>query len=78
MMCTVIANPTSNKVHALIHFLHAKNMTAAEIHRELCMAVYSQNVMSEGTVRDWCRVSKDGQIDVRDEEQSGWPTIYSE
>jgi hypothetical protein len=28
-------------------------MSAAEIHRELCV-VYHQNVMSEGTVRQWC------------------------
>jgi hypothetical protein len=30
-------------------FLHAKNMNAVEIHRELGM-VYGQNVMSEVTV----------------------------
>jgi hypothetical protein len=49
MMCAVIDNPTRNEIRALIRFLHTKNMTAAEIHRELCMAVYGQNVMSEGT-----------------------------
>jgi hypothetical protein len=34
-------------------------MSATEIHRELC-AVYGQNIMSEGTVRQWCRMFKDG------------------
>jgi hypothetical protein len=55
------------KFELLIQFLHAKNMSAAEMHRELCVAVYGQNVMSEGTVRQWCRILKDGQTDVYDE-----------
>jgi hypothetical protein len=47
MMCHVIDNPTSCKIHAVVCFLHAKNMSAVEIHCELCVAVYGQNVMSE-------------------------------
>jgi hypothetical protein len=43
-------------------------MSAAEIHRELCVAVYGQNIMNEGTVRQWCRMFKDGRTDVDDEE----------
>jgi hypothetical protein len=42
-------------------------MSAIEIHHELC-AVYGQNVMSEGTVRQWFRMFKDGQRNVHDEE----------
>jgi hypothetical protein len=42
-------------------------MKAAEIHRELCM-VYGQNVMSEGNIRQWCRMFKDGRKNVHDEE----------
>jgi hypothetical protein len=49
-MCPEIDNPTSCKIRAIIHFLHTKNMSAEEIHREL-WAVYGQNVMSEGNVR---------------------------
>jgi hypothetical protein len=49
-MCPVIDNPISCKIRAVIRFLHAKNMSPAEIHCELCV-VYDQNVMSEGTVR---------------------------
>jgi hypothetical protein len=49
-MCPVIDNHTSCKIHAVIRFLHAKNMSAAKIHHELC-TVYGQNVMSKGTVR---------------------------
>jgi hypothetical protein len=46
-------NSTSCEIRAVNCFLHAKNMIAVEIHCELCV-VYSQNVMSEGTVRQWC------------------------
>jgi hypothetical protein len=51
MMFPLIDNPTSCKMYSVILFLHAKNMSAAEIHSELCRAVYGQNVMSEKTVR---------------------------
>jgi hypothetical protein len=46
-------------------------MDAAEIHHELCV-VYGQNVMSEGTVRQWCRMFKDRRANVHDEEQSDY------
>jgi hypothetical protein len=51
MMYPAIDNPTRCEIRAAIRFLHAKNMRAAEIHLELCAAIYSRNVMSEGTVR---------------------------
>jgi hypothetical protein len=73
-MCPAIDNPTSCKIHAVIRFLHTRNMNAAEIHRELC-AVYNQNVMSEGTVRQWCRIFKDGQTNLHDEERSGQSSV---
>jgi hypothetical protein len=34
-------------------------MSAAEIHRELCVAVYGQNVMLAGTVRHWYRLFRE-------------------
>jgi hypothetical protein len=43
-------------------------MSAAEIHHKLCAVVYGQNVMSEGTVRQWCRMFKDGPTNVHVEE----------
>jgi hypothetical protein len=61
MMCPVIDKPSSCKIHTVIRFLHAKNMSTAEIRCESCMGVYGENVMSEGTVRQWCRMFKDGQ-----------------
>jgi hypothetical protein len=59
--------PPGCEIRPVIRFLHAKNMSAAEIHCELC-AVYGQNVMSEGTVKQWCRTFEDEQTDVHDEE----------
>jgi ribosomal protein S24E len=52
MMCTAIDNPASCEICFVIRFLHAKNVSAEEIRRELC-AIYGQN-MNEGTVRQWC------------------------
>jgi hypothetical protein len=69
MMCPAIDNPASCKIRTVIRFLHATKLTPAQIHRELCAAVYGQNVMSEGTVRQWCRMFKDGRTNVHDEEE---------
>jgi hypothetical protein len=53
-------------------------MSAAKIQRELCSAVYGQNIMSEGTLRQWCRTFEDGRTDVHDEERSGRLSLVSE
>jgi hypothetical protein len=50
MMCPVIDSPASCKICTVMCFLHAKNMSAAQIHNELWTAVYGQNVMSGRTV----------------------------
>jgi len=65
-MDTIIASPASCKVRAVIRFLHAQGQSAAEIHRRLCR-VYSDNVMSDSCVREWCRKFRDGRTDVHDE-----------
>jgi hypothetical protein len=76
MTCPAIDNSARCEIRALIHCLIAKNVSVAEIRHELC-AVYSQSVMSEGTVRQWCRVFKDGTTDVHDGRVK-WPTICSD
>jgi hypothetical protein len=50
MVCPLIDNPARCKIQAVIHFLHSKNMSDVEIHHELCMVVYGQNVISKGIV----------------------------
>jgi hypothetical protein len=44
-------------------------LSAAKIHREL-RTINGENLISEGTVRQWCRMFKDGGRDVHCEEQS--------
>jgi hypothetical protein len=48
MIFSTIDNLTSYDIRLLIRFLHAKSVSAAEIHRELYAAVYGPHVMSEG------------------------------
>jgi hypothetical protein len=63
MVCPATDNPTSCKIRSFIRLLHVKNMGAAEIHRELC-TIYGLNVINEGTVRQWCRMFKDGWVNI--------------
>jgi hypothetical protein len=51
MMCPATDNPTIWKIDAVVCFVLAKNMGAAEIHHELYVLVYDQIVMSKRTVR---------------------------
>jgi hypothetical protein len=55
------------KFMPLICFLHAENVSAAEIHQELSV-VSGQNVMSEDIQRQLCRLFKDGKIDAHAED----------
>jgi hypothetical protein len=52
-------------------------MSAAEIHCEIC-TVYSQNVMSEGTVRQWCSSKKGKQMLMMKGEVVGRPSAVSD
>jgi hypothetical protein len=54
MMCPTIDKPASCEIRAVIHFLHTRKTSSAEIHRELC-AAKGENVMSEWkSIRQWC------------------------
>jgi hypothetical protein len=74
-MCSAIENRGSCGIRSVILILPAKNMSAAEMHHELCGL--RQKVVSEGTVRQWCRMLKDGLSNVHNEERSGRPVICS-
>ena len=65
-MDTIVADPTSFEVRAVIRFLRAEGQSAAEIHRQLCR-VYGANVMSDSCVREWCTKFRDGRTDVHGE-----------
>jgi hypothetical protein len=67
-MCHAIENSSSFEICAVICFVYAKNVTATEIHRELC-TVHSQTAMNLETVRQQC-----SEI----EKQTPWPESASE
>jgi hypothetical protein len=73
MLCHATDNPASCEIRAVIRLLRAIIMNHVQICRELC-AVYEQNVMSERTVRQWCRMFKNGRKNIHDEERSDRPT----
>ena len=50
-----IENPAACEMRSVIRFLNAKNMTPAEIHRQLC-DVYGEHAMSSSMVRRWVRL----------------------
>jgi hypothetical protein len=76
-MCHATDNSASCEIRTIIRFNCAKNMCASEIHRELCATVYGQNIMREGTVSQWCRMFRDGRINVHDGERSGRSFVVS-
>jgi hypothetical protein len=44
-MCLAIGNPAICEICVIIRFLHAENMRAPKIHRQLCV-IYGKNVIS--------------------------------
>ena len=67
-------NPADCEIRSVIRYLKAKGVKAVEIHRNIC-EVYGQTIMSDGMVRKWVRVFKDGRKNVHDEERSGRPSV---
>jgi hypothetical protein len=50
-------------------------MSDSEIRGDLYATVYGQNVVSEETLREWCRMFKDWRKDIPDEERSVRPSV---
>jgi len=76
-MDTIIAARASCEVHVMIPFLHVAGQSATELHHWLCH-VYSDNIMSNSCVREWCRKFRDGRTDVHDEVGQGWHSIVTD
>ena len=76
-MFKTINSPAAYEVRSVIRFLSARNLSAAEIHRQIC-EVYGDTVMSESKVRKWVREFKDGRDNVRDEGRSGRPSLITD
>ncbi|GFS74304.1 HTH_48 domain-containing protein [Trichonephila clavipes] len=69
-MFKTIDQPTDCEIRLVIRYLTAKNVSAAEIHRQIS-DVYGPNAMSSSKVRKWVRAFKDGGEYVHDEPRSG-------
>ncbi|GFV07952.1 HTH_48 domain-containing protein [Trichonephila clavipes] len=76
-MFEAIDQPADCEIRSVIRFLTAKNVSAAEIHRQI-KDVYGPNAMSSSKVRKWVRTFKDGRENVHDEPRSGRPSLITD
>ncbi|GFX70267.1 histone-lysine N-methyltransferase SETMAR [Trichonephila clavipes] len=76
-MSKTIDQPADCEIRSVIRFLTAKNVSAAEIHRQIS-DVYGPNAMSSSKVRKWMRAFKDGRENVHDEPRSGRPSVITD
>jgi len=65
------------EMQPVIRFLNAKNMTPAEIHRQLC-DMYEEHAMSSSLVRRWVRLFNEGRENVRDDRRSSRLSVVNE
>ncbi|GFV88001.1 HTH_48 domain-containing protein [Trichonephila clavipes] len=76
-MFKTIDQPADCEIRSVIRFLTAKNVSAAEIHRQIS-DVYGPNAMSSSNVRKWVRAFKGGRENVNDEPRSGRPSVITD
>ncbi|GFX12532.1 uncharacterized protein TNCV_3156531 [Trichonephila clavipes] len=76
-MFKTIDQPADCEIRSVIRFLTAKNVSAAEIHRQIS-DVYGPNAMSSSKVRKWVRAFMDGRENVHDEPRSGRPSVITD
>jgi hypothetical protein len=68
MVCPAVDNPVRCKLGVVVYFLHAKNRVPQKFIVNYVISVYGQNVMNEGTVRQWHRMFTVGQTNVHGKE----------
>jgi len=71
-----IENPAAFEMRSVIRFLNAKNMTPAEIHRQL-RDVYGEHAVISSMVRRWVRLFNEGRENVQDDPRSGRPSVVN-
>ncbi|GFT39826.1 histone-lysine N-methyltransferase SETMAR [Trichonephila clavipes] len=76
-MFKTIDQPTACEIRSVIRFLTAKNVSAAEIQRQIS-DLYGPNAMSSSKVRKWARAFKDGRENVHGEPRSGRPSVITD
>jgi hypothetical protein len=65
------------EMRSVIHFLNARNMKSADIHRQLC-EVYGEHAESDSMVRRWVRHFNEGRENVHDDLRSCQPSVFNE
>jgi len=65
------------EIRSVISFLNARNVLPNEIHHQICQG-YGDNVMSDGMVRKWVQMFKEGREKVHDEARSGRPSLVND
>ncbi len=70
----IFAKPHDCKVRAVIKFLNAKNVPAAEIYGRICAVYGKQNIMSLHHVYKWVQLFKEGRSEVHDDERTSRPS----
>jgi len=70
-------NLAACEMRSVIRLLNAKNMTPAEIHRQLC-DVYGEHAMSSSMVLRWVRLFNEGRENAHDDPRSGRPSVVDE
>ncbi|GBO14370.1 hypothetical protein AVEN_18350-1 [Araneus ventricosus] len=73
-MFKIIESPAPCEVRSVIRFLSARNLSAADIHRQIC-EIYGATAMCEGKVRKWVRDFKVSRDNAHDESRSGRPSV---
>jgi hypothetical protein len=76
-MFKTIERPADCEIRSVIHFLNARNVKLADIHRQI-YEVYGENAMSDGMVRKWVRQFNEGREIVHDEARSSRPSVVND
>ncbi|GBM05804.1 hypothetical protein AVEN_279-1 [Araneus ventricosus] len=70
----IIESPAPCEVRSVIRFLSARNLSAADIHWQIC-EVYGATAMCEGKMRKWFKDFKAGRDNGHDDSRSGSPSV---
>jgi transposase len=72
-----IENTAASEMQSVIHFMNARNMKMADIHRQIC-EVYGAHAMSDSMVRRWVSHFNEGCKNVHDDPRNGRPSVVNE
>jgi hypothetical protein len=76
-MFKIIERPAACEMQPVIHFLNARNVQPADIHRQFC-EVYGENAMSDSVVRRWARNFNEGRENMHDEQRSDRTSVVND